>query len=837
MPIVGARTMVMMGCLALTCARPLAGSERVDFNRQIRPILARHCFACHGPDDQERQAGLRLDVHDAAQAMLESGQRAIVPKSADQSELVRRITAADEELRMPPTGEGQPLTPEQIELLRRWINEGADYAAHWSLLKPQQDVLPEVKQASWPRRPLDRFVLARLEQEGMTPSPEADRYQLIRRLSFDLRGLPPTLDEIDQFVADTSDTAYEKLVDRFLTDRAFGERWARMWLDLARYADSRGYGSDPLRPHIWRYRDWVIAALNSNMPFDQFTIEQIAGDLLPEATNEQRIATAFHRNTMTNTEGGTDDEEFRVAAVKDRVDTTMQVWMGLTMGCAKCHNHKYEPISQREYYQFFAFFNQTADSDKSDETPVMISPTPEMIDLAAQLDPQINQLKERIAQTPLDPAEQRAWEAKLKEAKPDERGKAPQEVQQILDIAAEMRTPDQQARLANHFRTLAPSLKKLRDQLAAVEKQRPEFPQLPVMQELPQDKQRQTHVMVKGSFLDLGEQVEPALPAALHPYRKGTPQTRLDVAQWLVSQENPLTARVAVNRFWSQLFGQGIVETEEDFGTQGMLPSHPALLDWLAVEFMEDGWNVKDLLKRIVTSATYRQSSRITPELLAKDPRNQLFSRGPRFRLEAEMVRDQALALSGLLSRQIGGPSVFPPQPPNLWQAAFNGQRTWSTSTGEDRYRRGLYTFWRRTVPYPSMATFDAPSRETCAVRRLRTNTPLQALVTLNDPVYVEAAQALARRIVREGGARAEDRARFALQLCLCRPANERQINRLVDLFEQQHTHFRHQPETAAQMATDPLGPAPAGSDVTQLAAWTVAANVLLNLDSVLTKN
>jgi hypothetical protein len=823
--------------LAAMCAGRLSAAEGVEFNRQIRPILARHCFACHGPDENERQAGLRLDVRDEALSPLESGQRAIVPKGAADSELIRRVTASDADQRMPPADAGPPLTPEQVELLRRWIDEGANYAAHWSFVKPRKGDLPQVRRQAWPQRPLDHFVLARLEAAGLAPSPDADRYQLIRRLSFDLRGLPPSPAEIDAFVADTSDTAYEKLVDRYLADPAYGERWARVWLDLARYADSRGYGSDPLRPHIWRYRDWVIDAFNRNLPFDEFTIEQLAGDLLPEPTHEQLMATAFHRNTMTNTEGGTDDEEFRVAAIKDRVDTTMQVWMGLTMGCAKCHNHKYEPISQAEYYQLFAFFNQSADADRGDESPTIESPTPEMIELAARLDPQIAEAKQRLAAAPLEPDEQTEWETQQKDATPEARKKVPKDVQAILDVAVEMRTDEQQAKLASYFRTVAPSLKKLRDELAGLEKQRPKFPQLPVMQELPADKRRTTHIMVKGNFLDLGQAVEPALPAALHPYQGGSPRNRLDVARWLVAKDNPLTARVAVNRFWSQLFGQGIVETEEDFGTQGTPPSHPQLLDWLAVEFMQDGWNIKNLLKRIVTSATYRQSSRVTPELLEKDPRNRLYSRGPRFRLEAEMVRDQALALSGLLSRKVGGPSVFPPQPPNLWQAAFNGERTWATSSGEDRYRRGLYTFWRRTVPYPSMATFDAPSRETCSVRRSRTNTPLQALVTLNDPVFVEAAQALARRVVDEGGPTPEDRARFALELCLCRPADARQVERLVALYRQQLQHYRDNREAATPIATDPLGPAPAGSDIAELAAWTVSANVLLNLDSVLTKN
>ena len=823
----------LLGCGLLSAAR---AEDPVDFNRQIRPILSKNCFACHGPDEGHREAGLRLDQREAALLPLASGQAALLPGKSAESELYRRVASADADMRMPPAGSGRHLEPAQIELLRRWIDQGAPYAEHWSFVKPAPPALPDVRNKDWPRGPLDRFVLARLEAAGLEPSPEADRHLLIRRLSFDLRGLPPTPEEVEAFLKDASPEAYEKLVDRLLADPAYGERWARMWLDLARYADSRGYGSDPLRPHIWRYRDWVIDAFNRNQPFDQFTIEQIAGDLLPEATLQQRLATGFHRNTMTNTEGGTDDEEFRTAAVKDRVDTTMQVWMGLTMGCAKCHNHKYEPITQREYYQFYAFFNQTADTDRGDEFPTVEAPTEEMVRRAAELDPKIADARKRLAEAPLSAEEQTAWEAGLIDAQAEARKGVPKDILEVIDSPQDKRNDEQRSKLAAHFRTVAPSLKPLRDELAALEKQRPKFPQVPVLQELPADKQRATHIMIKGNFLDKGDAVEAALPVAFHAADEAAPKNRLTVARWLVDPDNPLTARVTVNRFWAQLFGQGLVETEEDFGTQGMLPTHPALLDWLALEFAGQGWDVKRLLRTIVTSATYRQTSKVTPERLAKDPENELLSRGPRFRLEAEMVRDQALALSGLLSRKMHGPSVFPPQPPNLWQAAFNGERTWATSTGEDRYRRGLYTFWRRTVPYPSMAAFDAPSREVCAVRRIRTNTPLQAFVTLNDPVYVEAAQALARRIVSEGGSNTEDRVRYALRLCLCRPPHEEQVAALVSLFETERSHFQKDPKAAEQMATDPLGPLPEGMQPADMAAWTVVANVLLNLDGVLVK-
>ncbi|MFO0892047.1 MAG: PSD1 and planctomycete cytochrome C domain-containing protein [Isosphaeraceae bacterium] len=816
----------------------------MDFNREVRPLLAKNCFACHGSDEAKRAKGLRLDVRDAALKPLKSGDPAIVPGDPDGSALVARITEEDETLRMPPKKSGNRLTEAEVETLTRWIKDGAKYAEHWALVPPRAEDPPAVTQASWPRNGLDFWILARLEKEGLKPSPEADPYTLLRRVSLDLRGLPPSPRELDRFLNDRAPGAYERAVDRFLEDPAYGERWARMWLDLARYADSAGYGSDPLRT-IWRYRDWVIDAFNRNLPYERFTIEQIAGDLLPGASLDQKMATAFHRNTMTNTEGGTDDEEFRVAAIKDRVDTTMQVWMGLTMGCAKCHSHKYDPLTNEEYYKFYAIFNQTADTDLPDESPVIRVPTPEIEQKTREVDARVGEVKERMDRAAASPSlvtAQVMWEERASaSADPSHaaaRKDVPKEILAILDTPLAKRTREQAGKLRDHFRSIAPELKPLRDEIAALEKQRPEVPTLPVMVELPGEKRRVTKVLRKGNFLDPGAPVQPAVPQALHPLPDGTPAPldRLGLARWLVDRRNPLTARVAVNRYWAQLFGTGIVETEEDFGTQGDLPSHPELLDWLAVRYMDLNWDTKALLRLIVTSATYRQSSRATPEILARDPRNRLVARMPRVRLEAEMVRDQALELGGLLSRKVGGPSVFPPQPEGLWQAAFNGQRTWATSEGTDKYRRALYTFWRRTVPYPSMATFDAPSREICAIKRVRTNTPLQAFVTLNDPVYVEAAQGLARRIVREGGSSAEDRVRHGLRLCLCRPPHPRQVEQLVRLFEEEKSRFASSKAEALALATEPIGPLPAGMDPADLAAWTTVANVLLNLDGVLTK-
>lgn len=763
---------------AVATAGLAAADEKVDYNRDVRPILSKNCFACHGSDESSRAADLRLDLRDEAVKPPKDGEPPIVPGDPEGSIALERILDEDDSLRMPPRKAGPRLAAEEVETLRRWIAQGAEYAEHWALVPPQAAPTPAASDPSWIRDPLDAFVLARVDAAGLKPSPEADRATLLRRLSLDLRGLPPTLEEARAFAADPSPDAYDRTVERYLADPAFGERWARPWLDLARYADSAGYGSDPLRT-IWGYRDWLIGAINANQPYDQFTIEQIAGDLLPNPTDRQKAATAFHRNTMTNTEGGTDDEEFRIAAIKDRVDVTFQAWMGLTMGCAKCHSHKYDPISHEDYYSAFAVFNQTADTDLPDESPVMPWITPEVAARQARLGAKLDELKAKLAASPEDKA--------------------------------------------------------LKDEVAKVEKEKADVPTLPIMSELPADKRRVTKILMKGNFLDPGPEVGPALPKALGPLAEG-PVDRMTLAKWLVDRRNPLTARVAVNRAWAVLFGSGIVETEEDFGTQGEPPSHPELLDRLAVDFMDSGWDAKGLVRRLVSSATYRQSAKVGPEALEKDPKNRLLSHAPRVRLDAEQVRDQALAFSGLLSRKVGGPSVFPVQPDGLWQAAFNGQRTWTTSQGADAHRRGLYTFWRRTVPYPSMASFDAPSREVCAIKRVRTNTPLQALVTLNDPVYVEASQALARRIVAEGGSTPEDRARLGLELVLGRPPRDEQVAPLVALHADQLERYRNDPAAAAALATDPIGPLPDGADAAEFAAWTAVANVLLNLDSVLTR-
>ena len=765
--------LITLNAIGLTAASSLACAESsVEFNRDIRPILSRNCFACHGPDEEARDSDLRLDSAAGATADL-GGYRAIEPGKPDASKLIERIESADAKVLMPPPDSGHELTEAEKRLLRDWIAAGGEYKVHWSFIPPQKETLPTGKQGDWPRNAIDYFVLAKLEAAGLSPAEEADRYRLIRRLSLDLTGLSPTPEEADAFVADTSEDALEKVVDRLLNSDAYGEHWARKWLDLARYADTKGYEKDQPRV-IWRYRDWVIDALNRDMPFDQFTTEQLAGDLLADPTADQILATALHRNTMTNEEGGTDDEEFRVASVKDRVDTTLQVWMGLTMGCAKCHSHKYDPISQLDYYAFFAFFNQTEDADRGNDTPVLATPTKEQAKQIAALEAEVKKLEDELKAEPKD-----VVKAKLESQR-----------------------------------------KALSDARAAV-------PQTPIMRELANDKQRQTRVHQRGNFLDPGEPVESSVPEIFGQFPKDVPHNRLGVARWITQPENPLTARVTVNRVWARLFGTGIVETEEDFGTQGTPPTHPELLDWLAVDFRENGWSLKQLLRTIVLSATYRQSAMVTKEKLAADPRNRMLSRGPRFRLSAETVRDQALKASGLLTEKLGGPSVMPPQPSGVWKSTYSALK-WLDATGPERYRRGLYTYWKRTSPYPAMTTFDAGSGEVCIIRRVRTNTPLQALVTLNDPAFVEAAGALAQRMDQVEG-NLEDKINQGFRLVLTRPPAEQETARLVALYESMNQDFAGDKEAAAALVKS------AGLEDGD-AALIAVANVLLNLDETLMK-
>jgi mono/diheme cytochrome c family protein len=1146
-----------MPWVLLVSSSAIAGDplKPVDYNRDIRPILSDACFRCHGPDAKQRKGlkmPLRLDTEDGATADL-GGHAAIVREKPDESEVIARITSQDED-RMPPASTGRKLSKVEIDVLTRWIKQGAPYARHWSYSKPIRPALPKVSDAKWGRGDLDRFVMEKLESEGLKPTAEADRPALIRRVALDLTGLPPTIEEVDAFMKDEAPNAYERLVDRLLAKPSYGEYWGRLWLDLARYADSAGYADDPPRT-IWAYRDWVVRSFNANMPFRQFTIEQLAGDLLPNPSDDQLTATAFHRNTLTNNEGGTNDEEFRTVAVVDRVNTTMAVWMGTTIACAQCHDHKYDPLSQKEYFQLYAFFNNTEDADRTDESPflsiystekkkqktaltgeiasleaILVNPTPELIasqekweqalptafnwqalksidtvskagaasstlddgstliksagktdvytistpittksltairletlphdslpgkgsgygggnfvvtnvsasitppesakpkvrfvrielpgkakflslaevevykgsdnialkgeakqsntdfdgpaklaidgntngqyveakstthtalsddpwwELDLKVETPIDRVKlwnrtdsglqfrlagcrvvllndkhepiwnRTIAEAPNPSAElaisgdrliefssatadysQASFDAAnvLNNAKSKELGwaiggattvphqltlitKQPVEVESgstlnltieqtskhenhtigrfrldltddpsvtqiakipvpilaMLNVEFAKRTDAQKAELSRYYLTIAPELKESRERLMTRKKQLADLKPdttVPIARENTSAAKRKTNVQLRGNFLDLGEEVAEGVPKAFPPLPADGPRDRLALAKWLMNDDNPMTARVVANRYWEQIFGVGLVGSSEDFGAQGDLPSHPELLDWLATELIREDWNLKAFLRLLVTSATYRQSSRVSPEMTHRDPENRLLSRGPRLRLPAETIRDQALAVAGLLSPKIGGPPVKPPQPSSGLSAAFGGKIDWETSTGEDRYRRGIYTSWRRSNPYPSMTTFDAPNRETCTLKRSRTNTPLQALVTLNDPVFVEAAQALARRM-NQGDAAIAEKARKGFRLTLARNPSDEEVRRLVRLFETTKATYDIDPAKAEKLATAPLGPLPKGANAAELAAWTVVANVLLNLDETLMK-
>jgi cytochrome c553 len=988
-----------------------------DYARDVAPLLRERCVACHGPDEQESY--LRLD---SRAEILKGGMTGpvVVPGRSADSLLVRHLTGAASP-RMPH--KKAPLPEEQIARLAAWIDAGlpgsdatpavgeqTPVAAHWAYVKPVRPAVPTVRHAGWVRGPIDAFVLARLEAEGLVPAPEASRETLLRRLSLDLVGLPPTVPEIDAFLADRRPDAYERVVDRLLASPRYGERWARPWLDLARYADTNGYEKDQSRT-AWSYRDWVIDALNRDLSFRDFTIEQLAGDMLPGATVEQRIATGFHRNTQLNQEGGIDVEEARFETLVDRVNTTATVWLGTTLACAQCHNHKFDPVSQRDYYRMLAFFDNGEYSvhgqgeeivDRWVVEPELELPTAEQAkrleplrreaealrleiggrDLGFELEAFEGEIAAPIAEfdrlEPVafaaesgasfrklpdgsllvsgEPKEEDAYTVRVRartrgitafrlEALPDpslpqggpglassgsfvvtglavsekDRGiplaravaavnerrrpasavldhhdatgwgvtgggsagraytlivpvaasprakrdltftlafrsgaslgrfrlsatssksplgrlAVPAEVRQILDTPASARAPGQVAALLAWFRPLAPSLDAARDRLRTIEEELDQMRVLttPVLRERAGFERPSTLLRQRGSFTSPGERVFAAVPAALGRLPEDQPANRLGLARWLVSPENPLTARVTVNRLWETVFGRGLVGTVEDFGTQGEKPSHPELLDWLAVELVEKGWSQKTLLREIVTSSTYRQSSTFLPALRERDPENRLLSRGARFRVEAEMVRDVALAASGLLSPRIGGPSVFPLQPEGIWNVPYSSLK-WQTSTGEDRHRRSLYTFVRRSSPYPSLSVFDAPSREHCVVRRPRTNTPLQALTTLNDPVFVEAARALASRMAAEGGRGASDRIVQGHRLCTAQRPGLEDLSALVDFYERERDRFRREPESLrALLAGDAATP-----EAAERAALTMVASVLLNLDATLTR-
>ena len=1006
----------------------LRATAATDFAAEIEPLLIKRCSECHGPDKQK--ADLRLDSRAAALRPAESGKAALAPGKPEASELIRRVTSTDPDEVMPP--KGPRLTPAEVASLSRWIAGGAvwpevDARKHWSFQAPVRPRPPEDLPAkAVVRNPIDRFIVARLAKEGLGQQPEADRATLIRRVSLDLTGLPPEPSEVAAFLADRSDKAYENLVDRLLASPHYGEHMARGWLDLARYADSNGYQVDLARS-VWPYRQWVIEAFNRNQRFDQFTVDQLAGDLLPEPTLAQRIATGFNRNTKVNDEGGGDAEEYRTKAVKDRVATVGTAWLGLTLNCAECHTHKYDPITQEEYYRFYAFFNNSADSGNYSLGPSVEVPKPDLADSEAHLARRLKETREALDRAGEElQAARSSWEksvarkpdpwrtlklvnahstggsgytnladgsllgtgvnpiydtitveaetdltgitAVMLEVLPDpslpkngpgrwgasgnfildefsmaaapRRGPVPAETnlffagatadweqqyyraehavdrnpktgwaigprfgerhflvarlqkpagyaggsrltfrfehyhgnshcigrfrlsvttekdpQRLWPLPDEVRVaaarPEGQRSsaqsdlLAASQRSASERVRTLERELFVLEQQRKQraaqkFTTL-VMQERSEPKPRETYIHVRGDFLTRGPVVQPGTPAVFPPLPKGLPANRLALARWLVDPANPLTARVTVNRFWERCFGTGLVKTSEDFGRQGEAPSHPELLDWLATEFMASGWDVKAMQRLIVMSATYRQVAATDATRLEKDFYNRLLSRGPRFRLDAEMIRDQALAVSGLLQTKVGGPSVHPVQVPNLWkEIGFLrpeiGMDEWPVSDGPDLYRRALYTFWRRVCTYPTLATFDAPSREVCVSRRPRTNTPLQALAGLNEPTLLEAARVFGQRILAEGGPDDASRVEYAFRRCLGRAPTEPEQRRLLDFVRQQERSFRADPKAAAALIQVGSAPRPSDLKETRLAAWMTLANVLLNLDETLTK-
>ncbi len=947
--------LAILPLLALATSAPAA--DKVSYNRDIRPILTKHCTACHG--GVKEAGGVSFIYRDKALGIGKSGQHPVVPGNPAASEMLLRIKSTDPDEVMPKPKHGPPLNASQIALIERWIAEGAEWQNHWAFVAPVETPAPVVSDPAWPSAMLDHYVLARLDQEKLKPAPEATPAEWLRRVSFDLTGVPPTPEELAAFVADhatDAKAARGRAVDRLLASPRYGERWAAVWLDLARYSDTYGFEKDPAR-NIWPFRDWVIQAFNRDLPFDQFTIEQLAGDLLPNATADQRLATAFHRNTQNNTEGGTDDEEFRVAAVIDRTNTTWTTWQATTFGCTQCHSHPYDPIAHDEYYKFAAFYNNTEDCDLDDDFPTLrIANDPAKRDEASALTSKLAQVREQLnepgralalATTDWQPFVPDAFapsHGKLA-ADPDgtirstgtlpvgcthkvsgpagpftalrlrilpdndepkkwpERGALASAIQLNLIDGAGTATPVKFKELfADHLagpddpigairgggggaggypklygprwfvlvpeQAVAPapgsrfeivikqdgsatgnqatplrrfaldlttaagwaaivdapervaawqSHAELAQQLAAI----PATP-VPVLIERPAAGLRETRVFGRGNRLAKENVVTPGLPAVFTP-PSATP-TRLEMARWLVSKENPLTARVLVNRLWSELFGIGMVETTEDFGTSGAPPSHPELLDYLALSLQhQHHWSIKALLRDLTLSATYRQSARVTPELATRDPHNRLLAHGPRTRLSAEMVRDQALAAAGLLSPKMAGPPVFPPQPAGVWNSVYSGA-AWKESQGEDRFRRGIYTYSKRTSGFPGFLTFDAPSRDLCCARRIATNTPLQALVTLNDPAHIEAAEGLAKRMTEHAP---ELRAQLAFGILLAtqQTATPAMLDELAALHAAATADYEKAPAEAAELAPTPSA-----------AALVITANTMLNLDSALTR-
>jgi hypothetical protein len=802
----------------------------VEFNRDIRPILSNNCFVCHGPDKNLRKGKLRLD-QEADVFADRGGYKVFVPGKPEQSEAYRRITSKDAREHMPPPKHGKQLSAREVDLVKRWIEQGAKWQGHWSLLVPTRSELPTVAAKAWPLNPIDYFILARLEQEGLKPSLEADRRTLIRRLSFDLTGLPPTPAEVDAFVKDTSPKAYERAVERLLSSPHYGERMALYWLDVVRYADTGGYHSDNHRD-LAPYRDWVINAFNKDLPFDRFVLEQLAGDLLPGATRDQRIASGYNRLLQTTEEGGAQAKEYTAKYAADRVRNTATAFLGLTMGCCECHSHKFDPFTQKDFYSFAAFFADIKERAVGRQEQTML-PTPEQAAGLKQLEEQIAPLQRRLD------AAQAKWEQTVRGATKG----LPKEVAAALAVAPARRNARQKQAIAAHFRALAPELREARTQLAKLLQERDELkraiPSTLISESVPP---RVVRMLPRGNWLDdSGEIVQPAVPVSLSRSAVKAPAksprlTRLDLAKWMAAPDDPLLARVFVNRLWKLLFGQGIVRTLDDFGAQGAWPTHPELLDWLAVEFRESGWDVKHIVKLMVSSRTYRQTSKAREELKHRDPYNYLLARQARFRLDAEMVRDNALAVSGLLSRKVGGPSVRPYQPAGYWAYLNFPRREWAKDSGPDQYRRGLYTYWCRTFLHPSLLAFDAPTREECTVERPRSNTPQQALVLLNDPTYVEAARALAERALRQGGKDTPARLHFVFRQVLGRHAEPGEVKLLTALYERHAVQYAADKAEVEALLRVGDRPAPQDLPLHEVAAWTSVARVVLNLHETITR-
>jgi hypothetical protein len=1019
--------LTVSACLLLLLVTTAAAQD-VDFNRDVRSILADKCYKCHGPDAKEVKGGLRLDLHGVVTKPADSGKIAIVPGKPTDSELVRRITSDDDSERMPPKDSHKELTPVEIKLLTEWVAQGAEYKDHWAFLPPDRPALPPVENMKWIHNAIDRFALARLEAQQMAPSGDANRETLIRRVSLDLRGFPPSIRELDEFLQDESPEAYEQMVDRMLASPHFGEKMARIWMDLARYGDTNGFHYDSTR-QVWLWRNWVIRAYNNNMPFSQFTIEQLAGDLLPDATVPQRVASGFNRNTRYNEEGGADPEEWRVEYAKDRTRTLGQIWLGMTIGCAECHSHKYDPISQKEFYQFYAFFNSLdepgAQGHRQKYPPLLEVPTDEQNLRIADLQAEITDVQKRIREDvdnyayvepkevpaeaiskPVDivwiddetpkgakpqgqgsPAWQwitkkdgpvhhgakstrrsgtglsqhfftdaakplvieagdvlfawvwldlldspktvqlqfnnGSWEhraywgepkgyggakespsahkvgdlpkseewvrlevpakdvglkpgdkingwaftqfdgtvyydhAGVTRIEPDTRhleslaawekkaagDKAvPDNVRNIIKVPADKRNDAQSKTLRDYYvehvfaetrDVFDPLHAQVKTAQAEIKKTQEQVPFQLVSVEL--NEPRPAHMLIRGEFNKPGDKVEREVPEVFPGLPEDAPRNRLGLAQWLVTGDHPLTARVAVNRYWAQLFGGGIVETIGDFGTIGRFPTHPRLIDWLAVEFVESGWDTKHIMKLMVMSATYRQSSVNDHRYDEVDPDVRLLWRAPRFRLPAEEIRDSALRVSGMLSARIGGPPVFPFQPEKYYDGKKGGWG-WSVSQNEDRYRRGLYTFWRRTTPYPTFVIFDAPDRTECIVARARTNTPLQALVTMNDPQFVEAARVFAQQLLEQDVAGPIERLRLAFRRTVCRLPTTEETAVLKSLLDHELKHFGANSDAASSLIMVGAWPQPKGLDTVEHAAWTAVANALLNLDETITR-